>query len=180
MRPGLPPLPVHVNLSPRQLYDRTLVERVRATLEATGAHPSALALEITESMLIDRGPARLAMLEQLRDLGVDLVLDDFGTGWSSLSYLAQLPVSGLKIDRSFVSGVTDGQGPIVDAILRLARAFELPVVAEGIEDAGQLLALRRLGCRLGQGHLFSRAVTADELTPLIAAPRPPFHNGRDW
>ncbi|HMJ37083.1 MAG TPA: EAL domain-containing protein [Baekduia sp.] len=174
LRPGRPPLPVHVNLSPRQLHDQSLVETVQATLQATGAVPAALALEITESTLIDRGPARLALLERLRDLGVELQLDDFGTGWSSLSYLAQLPIGGLKIDRSFVAGLDTGHAPIVDAIVRLARAFALPVVAEGVETADQLAALRRLGCGLGQGYLFSRPLPAEELRWLVAATEPPF------
>jgi diguanylate cyclase (GGDEF)-like protein/PAS domain S-box-containing protein len=171
--PGGGPLPVHVNLSPRQLHDHGLVETVHATLEATGAQPAALALEITESTLIDRGPARLRLLERLRELGTELVLDDFGTGWSSLSYLAQLPISGLKIDRSFVAGLAGGQAPIVDAVVRLARAFDLSVVAEGIEDRAQLHALRRLGCEHGQGYLFARPMPAEELAPLLFAPSPP-------
>jgi diguanylate cyclase (GGDEF)-like protein/PAS domain S-box-containing protein len=174
LRPGRPPLPVHVNLSPRQLHDQSLVERVEATLTATGAVPAVLALEITESMLIDRGPARLALLERLRDLGVTLLLDDFGTGWSSLSHLAQLPIGGLKVDRSFVAGLDTGHAPIVDAILRLARALDLPVVAEGIETERQLAELRRLGCRLGQGYLFSRPLPAAELRGLVTAQDPPF------
>jgi len=140
-------------------------------VEATGAPAGALALEITESMLIDRGPDRLALLEELRELGVELLLDDFGTGWSSLSHLAQLPITGLKIDRSFVAGLDGSHAPIVDAIVRLARAFALPVIAEGIEDEGQLQALRRLGCDLGQGFLFSKAVPADEIVALHNAMR---------
>jgi diguanylate cyclase (GGDEF)-like protein/PAS domain S-box-containing protein len=174
LRGERPPLAVHVNLSPRQLHDRALVETVEATLRATGARPSGLVLEITESTLIDRGPTPLALLERLRDLGVQLVLDDFGTGYSSLSYLAQLPIGGLKVDRSFVAGLDAGQAPIVDAIVRLARAFDLSVVAEGVEDERQLAALRRLGCELAQGYLFARPLTAEPLTPLLAAAEPPF------
>jgi diguanylate cyclase (GGDEF)-like protein/PAS domain S-box-containing protein len=174
LRHGRPPVPVHVNLSPRQLHDQGLVDAVRDTLTATGAPAGALALEITESMLIDRGPDRLALLEELRELGVELLLDDFGTGWSSLSHLAQLPITGLKIDRSFVAGLDGSHAPIVDAIVRLARAFALPVVAEGIEDEGQLDALRRLGCDLGQGFLFACPMTAAELTPLVISAEPPF------
>ncbi|MDX6729432.1 MAG: hypothetical protein QOK49_4237 [Baekduia sp.] len=174
LRPGAAPLTVHVNLSPRQLHDQTLVDTVRSALATAGCAPSALALEITESTLIDRGPARLALLESLRELGVELLLDDFGTGWSSLSYLARLPISGLKVDRSFVAGLESGHTPIVDAILRLARAFDLPVVAEGIEDELQLAELRRLGCELGQGFLFARPLPADAMTALLldGAPTP--------
>src|SRR6185436_10834719 len=128
-----------------------------------------LALEITESMLIDRGPDRLVVLDRLRELGVALVLDDFGTGWSSLARLAELPIGGLKIDRSFVSDIAGRGGPIVEAIVRLARAFSLPVVAEGVETVEQLNALRLLGCEDAQGFLFSRPVAASELSRLLAA-----------
>lgn len=162
-----PRVPVHVNLSPRQLLDKTLVETVEATLAATGLPAELLALEITESMLIDRGPDRVVVLERLRDLGVELVLDDFGTGWSSLARLAELPIGGLKIDRSFVADIDGRGGPIVDAIVRLARAFSLPVVGEGVETEEQLAALRRLGCELGQGFLFARPLPEDELLSLL-------------
>jgi EAL domain-containing protein (putative c-di-GMP-specific phosphodiesterase class I) len=162
------PLPVHVNLSPRQLADKTLVETVEATLARTGAQASAVVLEITESVLIDRGPDRVALLERLRDLGVALVLDDFGTGWSSLARLAALPIGGLKIDRSFVADLDGRGGPIVEAIIRLARAFSLPVVAEGVETAAQLEALRALGCERAQGFLFSRPVEAGALAAVLA------------
>jgi EAL domain-containing protein (putative c-di-GMP-specific phosphodiesterase class I) len=148
------------------------VETVEAAMDAAGAPRGSIALEITESTLIDRGPARLALLQRLRDLGVELMLDDFGTGYSSLSYLAQLPLSGLKIDRSFVAGMPGGQAPIVDAVVRLARAFDLRVVAEGVEDADQLVTLRRMGCGLGQGFLFSRPVAARRIDELSAAGAP--------
>jgi diguanylate cyclase (GGDEF)-like protein/PAS domain S-box-containing protein len=167
-------LPMHVNLSPRQLHDQGLVETVQATLAATGAVPAALALEITEGTLIGRSGDRVALLERLRDLGVALVLDDFGTGWSSLARLAELPIGGLKVDRSFVADIAGRGGPIVDAIVRLARAFGLPVVAEGIETAEQLATLGRLGCGLGQGFLFDRALVAAELTPLVVAEAPAY------
>ena len=172
--PGRAPLPVHVNLSPRQLHDAGLVDLVEATLSRHGAVPATLALEITEGTLIDRGPDRLALLERLRDLGVALVLDDFGTGWSSLARLAELPLGGLKVDRSFVADLAGRGAPIVDAIVRLARAFALPVVAEGIETAEQLAALGDLDCTLGQGFLFARPLPAADLTPLVVAPAPAY------
>jgi predicted signal transduction protein with EAL and GGDEF domain len=167
-------LPVQVNLSPRQLHDQALVETVEAALGRGGATPAALALEITEGTLIDRGRDRLTLLERLRDLGVALVLDDFGTGWSSLARLAELPIGGLKVDRSFVADLDGRGGPIVDAIVRLARAFDLPVVAEGIETTEQLAALDALGCGLGQGFLFARPRPAEELTPLVVASAPAY------
>jgi len=165
-------LPVHVNLSPRQLHDQSLVDTVVAALG--DAAPGSLALEITEGTLIDRGVDRVALLEELRDRGVALVLDDFGTGWSSLARLAELPIGGLKVDRSFVADIDGRGGPIVDAIVRLARAFDLPVVAEGIETAAQLEALGRLDCGLGQGFLFARPLPAEALTALVVAPAPAY------
>ncbi|HET6506561.1 MAG TPA: EAL domain-containing protein [Baekduia sp.] len=170
--PDRPVLPVHVNLSPRQLLDQTLVETVQAALG--DAPPGALTLEITEGTLIDRGVDRVALLERLRDLGVALVLDDFGTGWSSLARLAELPIGGLKVDRSFVADIAHRGGPIVEAVVRLARAFDLPVVAEGIETTDQLSALADLDCGLGQGFLFAPALLAAELTPLLVADAPAY------
>jgi EAL domain-containing protein (putative c-di-GMP-specific phosphodiesterase class I) len=169
---GRPILPIHVNLSPRQLHDQALVETVRETLG--DAPVGTLTLEITEGTLIDRGVDRVALLEQLRDLGVTLVLDDFGTGWSSLARLAELPIGGLKVDRSFVADIHHRGGPIVDAVVRLARAFDLSVVAEGIETAEQLGALADLDCGLGQGFLFARPLPADALTPLLVAEGPAY------
>jgi diguanylate cyclase (GGDEF)-like protein/PAS domain S-box-containing protein len=170
--PDRPVVPVHVNLSPRQLNDPNLVATVREVLG--DAPEGALALEITEGTLIDRGVDRVGVLERLRDLGVTLVLDDFGTGWSSLARLSALPIGGLKVDRSFVADIGGRGGPIVDAILRLARAFDLPVVAEGVETGEQLAALDGLECELAQGFLFARPLPAEELTPLLAAPGPAY------
>jgi EAL domain-containing protein (putative c-di-GMP-specific phosphodiesterase class I) len=102
------------------------------------------------------------------------MLDDFGTGWSSLARLAELPIGGLKVDRSFVADIGDRGGPIVEAVVRLARAFDLPVVAEGIETAAQLRALAELDCGLGQGFLFARALPAAELTPLLVDAAPAY------
>jgi diguanylate cyclase (GGDEF)-like protein/PAS domain S-box-containing protein len=167
-----PVVPVHVNLSPRQLNDPALVATVREVLGDAGA--GALALEITEGTLIDRGVDRVGVLERLRDLGVTLVLDDFGTGWSSLARLSALPIGGLKVDRSFVADIDGRGGPIVDAIVRLARAFDLPVVAEGVETGEQLVALDGLECELAQGFLFARPLPAGELTPLLVAREPAY------
>ncbi|MBI5104001.1 MAG: EAL domain-containing protein [Solirubrobacterales bacterium] len=173
-RAGRPTVPVHVNLAPRQLQDQALVETVAATLAATGAPPEALVLEVTESSLVERGGMREHTLERLRDLGVGLALDDFGTGWSSLAYLARLPITGLKVDRSFVAGMEQGLAPITDAIVRMAFALGLDVVAEGIETEEQLRAVRRLGCGLGQGFLLARPLPAAEATELVVAAEPPF------
>jgi diguanylate cyclase (GGDEF)-like protein len=178
VHPSRPPLTVHVNLSSRQLNDQALVESVAATMAATGAPPGSLTFEITESTLVDRGPAKLRLLERLRDLGVDLMLDHFGTGWSSLGYLTQMPIGGLKIDRSFVAAISGEHAPIVDAVVRLAGAFDLRVVAEGVEQEEQLAVLRAMGCELAQGFLFARPMTAEQIDELLLAGETPFATER--
>jgi diguanylate cyclase (GGDEF)-like protein/PAS domain S-box-containing protein len=150
-------LRVAVNVSAAQLVQAGFVERVREALRRAGAAPSSLVLELTESSLIEDGPASLAILEALKELGVSLAMDDFGTGYSSLSYLKHLPLDVIKVDRSFVAEL--GQGPAVDPILAatisIGQALGLTVVAEGIETPAQLTALREMGCRRGQGFYFS-------------------------
>jgi EAL domain-containing protein (putative c-di-GMP-specific phosphodiesterase class I) len=162
-------VPVHVNLSARQMADPNLADSVAHVIRSTGVDPQNLVLELTESALLERAHAPGETLARLAALGISLILDDFGTGYSSLSYLQHFPLSGLKIDRSFVSalGGMNGHGAIVDAILRMARALDLEVVAEGLETEEQLETLRGLGCRLGQGYLFSRPVGPDAVAGLL-------------
>jgi diguanylate cyclase (GGDEF)-like protein/PAS domain S-box-containing protein len=150
---GEEPLFVCVNLSARQFLDPWLPAQVQAAVSEAGLPPGSLKLELTESTVM-RDPQSAAAL--LRALGIQIYLDDFGTGYSSLSHLHQLPLDGLKIDRSFVRGTLDTA--VVQTILTLASSLGVGVVAEGIEEAGQLAALRGMGCRLGQGFLFSRPV----------------------
>jgi diguanylate cyclase (GGDEF)-like protein len=166
-------VPVHVNLSARQVTAPNLVESVSHVLQSTGIDPADLVLELTESSLFERVHSPGETLAQLNELGLTLMLDDFGTGYSSLSYLQQFPLSGLKIDRAFVAGTggEPGDSAIVDAILRMARALGLDVVAEGIETKLHLETLRRLGCELGQGYLFSRPVDVAAATALLEAGR---------
>jgi diguanylate cyclase (GGDEF)-like protein/PAS domain S-box-containing protein len=167
------PVPIHVNLSARQVADPNLVDSVAHVLSATGVDPACLVLELTESSLLERVHSPGETLARLKALGISLILDDFGTGYSSLSYLQHFPLSGLKIDRSFVAalGGASGDGAIVDAILRMARALDLEVVAEGLETAEHLDVLRRLGCALGQGYLFSRPVNVAAASALLEAGR---------
>jgi diguanylate cyclase (GGDEF)-like protein/PAS domain S-box-containing protein len=167
------PVPVHVNLSARQVADPNLVDSVAHVLRDSGLQPANLVLELTESSLLERVHSPGEALSRLKALGISLILDDFGTGYSSLSYLQQFPLSGLKIDRSFVAalGANNGDGAIVDAILRMARALGLEVVAEGLETEAHLDALRRLGCRYGQGYLFSRPVNVAGATALLESGR---------
>jgi EAL domain-containing protein (putative c-di-GMP-specific phosphodiesterase class I) len=150
------PLFVCVNLSARQFLDPRLPAEVEEVVVGAGLPPGSLKLELTESTVMRDPQAAAALLRRLRSLGIQIYLDDFGTGYSSLSHLHQLPLDGLKIDRSFVRGTVDTA--VVQTILTLAHSLGVGVVAEGIEEAAQLAALRSMGCRLGQGYLFSRPV----------------------
>jgi diguanylate cyclase (GGDEF)-like protein/PAS domain S-box-containing protein len=169
------PVPIHVNLSARQVADPNLVDSVAHVVRTSGVESANLVLELTESSLLERVHSPGETLTRLNALGISLILDDFGTGYSSLSYLQHFPLSGLKIDRSFVAalGGANGDGAIVDAILRMGRALDLDVVAEGLETADHLDVLRRLGCQLGQGYLFSRPVNVAAASALLETGRVP-------
>jgi diguanylate cyclase (GGDEF)-like protein len=165
---GMTWLQAGVNVSPRQLQQADFVSQVRCALEDHGLAPELLVVEITESAIMEAGAA--AILRALKDLGVRLAMDDFGTGYSSLSHLRRFPLDVIKVDRSFVAGLGDGQGSsIAGAIVSLARALGLKTVAEGIEDDEQCRAVRALGCDFGQGFLFARPMPADDLSQLLAA-----------
>ena len=157
---------VAVNISAVQLQQAGFLDRVLAILSAT---PGALDFEITESVLMHSVEENIGKLEQLRRLGIGIAIDDFGIGYSSLSYLTRLPVSTLKIDRTFVSKMTsDSQSMAVfSAIISLSRALRLKVVAEGVETEEQARFLRLLGCDELQGYLFSRPVGAEEIGGLL-------------
>lgn len=164
-----------VNLSPRQFRQRNLVELVRCILGETGYPPEYLELEITEGMTLDVEAASEKM-RQLRELGVQISIDDFGTGYSSLNYLKQLPISRLKVDRSFVSDIESDPSnrDIVKAIISMAHNLKITVIAEGVESAEQLAFLEDNGCDEVQGYLFGRPVPADEFERGMerqAAPR---------
>jgi diguanylate cyclase (GGDEF)-like protein len=147
-------LMVFVNLSPVQLADPRLLERVRALLEETGATPSRLGIEITESAVLDTGDATTGMVLALRSLGIQVALDDFGTGYSSLTHVRSVPLDLLKVDASFVDRIDSepGDRAIVAAVAGMARELDVAVLAEGIESAEQLDAVRELGCDLAQGY----------------------------
>jgi predicted signal transduction protein with EAL and GGDEF domain len=153
-----PTLYIAVNLSPIQLKDRALFALVSEMLEETGIEGSRLVLEITEGMLIDDPEESRKRLEEIRELGVRIALDDFGSGYSSLSYLQHLPFDKLKIDGSFVAnlGKSDNSGFIIQAIVTLGRALNLSVLVEGVETEEQRLLLRIAGCNEMQGFLFAR------------------------
>jgi diguanylate cyclase (GGDEF)-like protein/PAS domain S-box-containing protein len=168
-RPDRRPLDVAVNLSARQVTHHDLASSVAEILARTGLEPIHLRLEITESVLVDESASAMATLEELSEIGVRLVLDDFGTGYSSLAYLNRFPFDALKIDRSFIDGlgVEQERTAIVEAILGMARALSLDVIAEGVENENQLSELRRLGCDFAQGHFFSPARPAGQITRMI-------------
>jgi EAL domain-containing protein (putative c-di-GMP-specific phosphodiesterase class I) len=165
-------LRVCVNLSARQFARVGLADHVEALLRQSGVSSRQLGLEMTESSIIPEKSTALDVLGSLRRLGVSLLMDDFGTGYSSLSYLHSLPIDVIKIDRSFVGRMTDGEQPlqIVRTIIELARVLGMDVVAEGIETPGQYCLLRNLGCRFGQGFLFARPLPVDEITRLLSLP----------
>jgi EAL domain-containing protein (putative c-di-GMP-specific phosphodiesterase class I) len=166
---GLSDLVMSVNLSPRQLADPGVGDRITSAMQAHGLPASALNLEITESALMEDPELAARTLTRLRDYGAGIAIDDFGTGYSSLSYLRRFPVTSVKIDRSFVEnlGVTKDDDAIVAGIITLAHTLSLTVVAEGVEEPGQLATLRKLGCNYAQGFLFSRPQSAADLTPLL-------------
>src|ERR671914_84441 len=158
-----------VNLSPRQLYEPDLVAQVRAVLEETGFDPAGLILEITEGALLQGVEETKRKLADLKELGVRLAIDDFGNGSTTLAYLGEFPVDILKIDRSFIRGMSDNpEGRIlVQAILDLARALHLDTVAEGIEFQEQRTELLTSGCASGQGFFFAKPVAPDRIAALL-------------
>jgi diguanylate cyclase (GGDEF)-like protein/PAS domain S-box-containing protein len=174
LRPDRRPVDISVNLSARQVSSRELVASIDENLSSSGLDPVHLRLEVTESALVDESATAIGSLEALSELGVGLVLDDFGTGYSSLAYLNRYPFDGLKIDRSFVEvlGVEQERTAIVEAIVGMARALSLDVIAEGVENEAQLSELARLGCDYAQGHLFSRALPAEEVSALLSEGAP--------
>ena len=161
---------VAVNISARQVRP-ALVAQVAEACARHDVPPSALVLEITESVLLGDSAATRSTLRELHDAGVGLSLDDFGTGYSSLSYLERLPLDAVKVDRSFVAGLRPGsrRASLVAAVIAMARALDLSVVAEGVEDAEVAGLLRRLGCSHGQGFHLARPATAADLLPGLLA-----------
>jgi diguanylate cyclase (GGDEF)-like protein len=167
---GLPVVRVAVNVSPLQLRRRDFADRVLASIETAGNQPSAVDLEITESMLMQDLELSIRKLSQLREAGIGIAIDDFGTGYSSLRLLARLPVDTLKVDRSFIQSVADTPNvrTLVSTIISLARAFDMHTVAEGVETAEQLKVLNAVKCDQAQGYLFGRPTPASDVPAAIA------------
>jgi diguanylate cyclase (GGDEF)-like protein/PAS domain S-box-containing protein len=168
-RPAGRPVDVSVNLSARQVTHRGLAPLVSEILARSGLDPIHLRLEITESALVEESATATASLEALSEIGVGLILDDFGTGFSSLAHLNRFPFDALKVDRSFVEalGVEQERTAIVEAILGMARALSLDAIAEGVENEAQLSELCRLDCDFAQGYLLSPPLAAEEVPPLL-------------
>ncbi|MET9532899.1 EAL domain-containing protein [Streptomyces sp. NPDC006649] len=168
------PLRINVNLSPTQLYHPGLVADTVAVLERTGLDPGALCLEVTESALIGADDDLLKPLRQLADMGVDIALDDFGTGYSNLANLRRLPVSVLKLDRSFTQSMQQHPADpvdlkIVEGIVALAHSLELAVTVEGVETGAQADQLKELGCDTAQGWYYARPGAPDRIHTLSLA-----------
>ncbi|HLN04711.1 MAG TPA: EAL domain-containing protein [Acidimicrobiales bacterium] len=164
-----PPLSISVNVSGRQLAVTGLAERVARLLRELPLAPRSVGVELTESVLLDEGyPA--STLQALRNLGVHILLDDFGTGYSSLGYLERFPIDALKIDRSFVMRLEEGdeRSAVLQAIFTMASALGLEAIAEGVETPGQLRQLRDLGCRWIQGYVICRPLPAEKVLDFIA------------
>lgn len=163
------PLLISVNFSSKQFLQNNLIQQIKSLLNSTGLNASSLALEITESAIVENTASAAIKLKQMQELGVKLFLDDFGTDYSSLSYLHRFPFHTLKIDRSFVSsiGVEEKNLEIIRAIVTLAHALNMNVIAEGVETPTQLAQLGAIECEYGQGYLFSKPMNCKAAGELI-------------
>jgi len=167
------PLTISVNLCSSRFSQQKLLRHINQVLEETGLDAQSLKLEITESVIMEKGENATVMLKQLRNLGIQLAIDDFGTGYSSLGRLHHFPINELKIDQSFVSGsaVEEGNLDIVETILTLATKLSVDVTAEGVETLEQLQKLRELKCEYGQGYFFSKPLESKAANALMMTNR---------
>ncbi len=166
---GLPQIRVAVNISAVQFHQAGLVESILGALRDTNLEANSLEIELTESCVMTNAEESISILEELSRMGVLVSVDDFGTGYSSMSYLRRFPIDKLKIDKTFIAGMGthSDDASIVQAIVSLAHGLRLKVVAEGVETAEQLEALKAMGCDQYQGYYFSKAVPADEFELLL-------------
>lgn len=171
MDQGLMPGTIAVNISTLEFRKRSFVEGIRAILEESGLPAELLQLEVTETVLMHEINSSVAILQQLKSMGVRIAVDDFGTGYSSLGYLQKFPIDVLKIDRSFVHdiGSVEGDGIIVSAVIGMGNSLNLKVVAEGVENQVQLDFLRAQHCEEGQGNVFSPPLDAAQFATLLGA-----------
>jgi len=167
--PALAPLAVSVNISGKHVAQPDFFENIENTLQETGLNPQCLKLEITESALMENFETTEQAFGQLQELGVQIQIDDFGIGYSSLSYLSNFPINALKIDHTFIKQMNDESNnlKIVQAILMLSHRLGVGVIAEGVETETQLLQLRQLGCEFGQGFFLSVPLPGKDLKDLL-------------
>ncbi|MGO9789181.1 MAG: putative bifunctional diguanylate cyclase/phosphodiesterase [Solirubrobacteraceae bacterium] len=165
---GDPPLSICINLSAKQLFNSNIVTDVREALAESGLEPGSLTLEITESVMMQDADFAVQRLCELKDLGVRLAMDDFGTGHLPLSYLSRFPIDVLKMDRSLLAaGASPVTSGLASAVLGLGQTFAMDVVAKGIEYSEQWTTLRNLGCELGQGFYFARPMEQDDVVAYL-------------
>ena len=159
-----------INLSGAQLYDPIFATRLRSIVSNSGLDPSGLCFEVTETVMVS-DQCDVGVLGEMREAGAHVAIDDFGTGYSSLAYLKRLPIDVLKIDQSFVTGLgeDDDDSTIVRAIIRLGRALNLSVVAEGVETSAQASVLQRFGCDIAQGYAVGRPMNAAAFASWVDA-----------
>lgn len=164
---------IAVNVSAIQLQQKNFSDVVINAVQEQGDNPDALELEVTESLLMKDVQTSLRMLSILRGLGITIAMDDFGTGYSSLAYLARLPINSLKIDRSFITGMTENPQnmSIVTTIIALAHSMNLKVVAEGVETEEQSRLLKTLQCDEAQGYHYSKPLPAQQIETMLRASR---------
>jgi EAL domain-containing protein (putative c-di-GMP-specific phosphodiesterase class I) len=164
-------MPLSLNVSPSQFRQPDFVDSVRATLAETGAPPSQLIFEITESLLIDQLDATIGRMHELADMGIRFSIDDFGTGYSSFAYLQRMPLYELKIDKSFIRDIPDDANgkAIAQSILAMAGHLGLRVVAEGVETQAQAQFLAGHGAPHMQGYLFARPLPLPDMIALLDA-----------
>ncbi len=169
--PDQTPLFMSINVSGLQLSEMTEIDQLAKIIKNGSLDPSALKLEMTETLLVEDPVHAAQALKKIKELGVSLAIDDFGTGYSSLSYLHQFPLDTLKIDREFVINMdkTENSHRIVSSIAQLALSLDMNIVAEGIEKKHQMDALRDLGCQYGQGYYMAKPMSAEKIIELIAS-----------
>lgn len=162
-------LQLSVNVSARQFRQADFATLVKETIDRTAINPKLLKLELTETIVLDDVADTIAKMQAIRQLGVNFSMDDFGTGYSSLAYLTQLPLKQLKIDQSFVRniGTKTSDATIIQTIIGMANNLDMEVIAEGVETQAQLDFLKKIGCKLYQGYLFSKPVPLDEFQALL-------------
>ena len=161
---------VAVNISPSHLKAENFIDRLKNILKTNEISPSSLEIEITEMSFLDQNADLLSTIMQLKEMGITLAIDDFGTGYSSLSYLKRFPVDLLKIDRSFIHEMYKNEADVamVAAIITLARALDLKIVAEGVEEYKDLLLLREFNCEFVQGYYYSRPLNIEDFSKRLS------------